>query len=318
MGGIKAGLDLAEQHGLFSTALRGRVNLGVFQAESDPRAAFETAEAALEAAVRLGLRSSATTLVGNAASAAMEVGEWERAIREITAARDESPDEFARNLLSCFLVTFAAWRGDDVEAEVARLTAWAESFDETGAREAVHGLRADVGFGKGDFLAACDEWMVVGPSDALNAPRSYFLAGLAALMAGDPDRAAAALASHERTGAHARLTSLDRRLLRAGLSALHERRVEALCEARAVIGEYGRLGLPWRQALGALTLLSTIGGADPDVRAAAEAAREILTGLGARPFLERLDSAMAPPSGGAGQPRRASLRSVRDASVTTP
>ena len=293
IGAIKAGLDLAEQHGLVSTALRGRVNLGVFQAESDPRAAFETAEAALEVAMRLGLRSSARTLVENAAAAAIEVGEWERAVRELTVARDESLDEFTHNLLSWFLVTFGAWRGDDVAAEVDRLTAWAESFDEKGAREAVHGLRAEVAFGAGDFLAACDEWMAFGPSDAVNAPRSYFLAGLAALMTGDPDRAAAALAAHERTGAHARLTALDRRLLRAGLSALDDRRVEALREARAVIGEYGRLGLPWRQALGALMLLSTIGGADPDVRAAAERARETLARLEAAPFIARLDAATA-------------------------
>jgi hypothetical protein len=32
---------------------------------------------------------------------------------------------------------------------------------------------------------------------------------------------------------------------------------------------------------------------EPDVRAAAESAREILTRLGARPFLERLDAALA-------------------------
>ncbi len=318
IGAIRTGLDLAEQHGLVSTALRGRVNLGVFQADSDPRAAFETAAAALEVAMRMGLRSSARTLVGNAASAAMEVGEWEWAIREVTAARDESLDELARNYMSWALVTFVSWRGDDVAAEVARLAAWAESFDETVARKAVHGLRAEVAFGAGDFLAACDEWMAYGPSDALNAPRSYFLAGLAALMAADPHRATAALAAHERTGAHARLIALDRRLLRAGLSALDDRRVEALREARAVIGEYGRLGLPWRQALGALMLLSTIGAGEAEVRAAGESAREILTRLGAKPFLERLDAALARPSDRADQPGRAPQRSVRDAGVKTP
>jgi len=313
IGAIKAGLDLAEQHGLVSTALRGRVNLGVFQTESDPRAAFETAEAALEVAMRLGLRSAAGTLVENAAGAAIDVGEWERAVRELTVARDESLDELTHNLLSWHLVTFAAWRGDDVAAEVDRLTAWAESFDEKGAREAVHGLRAEVAFGAGDFLTACDEWMAFGPSNALNAPRTYFLGGLAALMAADPDRAAAALSAHERTGAHARLTAFDRRLLRAGLSALDDRRVEALREARVVIGEYGRLGLPWRQALGALMLLSTIGGADPDVRAAAERARETLARLEAAPFIAWLDAALARSSDRAGH-----SAAPKTASVTPP
>ena len=291
VGAIKAGLDLAEQHGLVSTALRGRVNLGVF--ESDLRAAFETAEAALEVATRLGRRSFVTTLVTNAAAAALEVGEWEWAVRVVTVARDESLDEFARNILGWVLLNFSAWRGDDVTAEVDRLTAWAESFDETGAREAVHDLSAQVALGAGDFVVAWDEWMAYAPSDALNAPRCYLLAGLAALMTADADRAAAALTAHERTGSHGRLHALDRRLLRAGLSALDDRRMEALREARSVIGEYGRLGLPWRQALGALMLLSTIGGGEAEVRAAAESAREILARLGAKPFVERLDAALA-------------------------
>jgi hypothetical protein len=95
--------------------------------------------------------------------------------------------------------------------------------------------------------------------------------------------------------------ALDRRLLRAGLSAFADQRVEALREARAVIGEYGHLGLPWRQALGALTLLSTIGAGEAEVRAAAESAREILARLGAKPFIERLDAALARSSDRAGR-----------------
>ena len=317
VGAIKAGVDLADQHGFVSTALRGRVNLGAFQLDADPRAAFETTRAALEVAVRLGLRSYAGTLIGNAASAATEVGEWAWAIQAVTAARDESLDEFARNLLSWTLVTFSAWQGNEVTAEVDRLIDWAASFDETGARGAVHGLLAEVAFGAGNLLVACDEWMTNASSDALNAPHAYFRAGLSALMAGDRDRTAAALVAHERTARHGRLLALDQRLLRAGLAALDDRPAEALREGRAILGDYGRLGLPWRQALGAIVLLSTIGGDEPEVRAAAEQAREILTRLGAKPFLERLDAALASPSDRTGQPRRAPLPGVRDASVET-
>ncbi len=134
--------------------------------------------------------------------------------------------------------------------------------------------------------------MAVAPGDAVNAQRFYFHAGLAALMGSDPDRAAAALRAHERTGHHSRLLGIDRRLLRAGLAAFDGRRVEALREGRAVVAEYERLGMPWRRALGSLMLLSAIGAGEPEVRALAESAREILVGLGARPFIERLDDAM--------------------------
>ena len=188
----------------------------------------------------------------------------------------------------------AAWRGDDVGAETDRLAAWAERLGEALARNTVRELRAEVAFGAGDFLGACDTWMAAASSDALNAPKLYFPAGLAALMGADPVRAAAALVAHERTGQHGRLVTLDRRLLRAGLAALDGRRLEAIRETRAVTAEYERLGLPWRQALGTLMLVSTIGVGEPEVRALAEPAREILVRLGAKPFLERLDTAMTP------------------------
>ena len=40
-------------------------------------------------------------------------------------------------------------------------------------------------------------------------------------------------------------------------------------------------------------MASVLDPTDPEVRAAAEAARQILVGLGAHPFLERLEAALA-------------------------
>ena len=290
---IRAGLDLAEELGLVSLALRGRLNLSAYQMDSDPRASFETSTAAVEIATRLGMRSYTRFLIGNLEEAAIEVGEWEFAIRAVTAARDESPDDIGIGGFGMG-VTLAAWRGEDVAAEIERRAAWAEEFGEKGASWVVRGLRAEVAFGAGNYLDACDQWMAVAPEDPMNAAQTCFCAGLAALMGADPDRAAAALVAHERIGPRGRILALDRRLLRAGLAALDGRRVEALHEAQVVIAEYERLGLPWRRALGSLMLVSTIGPGDPEVRALAGPAREILVRLGARPFLERLDAAMRP------------------------
>ena len=166
-----------------------------------------------------------------------EVGEWDRAIREVTVAREESSDELETNYLSWGLITFAAWRGDDVTSELARLTAWAESIGESGAADAVHDLRARVDSAAGRFRAACTEWMAFAPSDPLNAPTAYFYAGLAGLMAVDRDRAAAALAGLQGTPGRGRVRVIDRRLLGAGLAALDGREQDALREARAVIGD---------------------------------------------------------------------------------
>jgi class 3 adenylate cyclase/tetratricopeptide (TPR) repeat protein len=290
LGAIRAGVALADDRGLVSTALRGRLNLGVLAA--DPRTSYEAADAALEIARRFGLRGFIRTLVGNLASAALEVGDWDRAVGELTSARDEAPDELAANHASWALNTFRAWRGEDVTAEVVRLAAWAESLDES-AREAIHGLRAEVAFAAGDLRAAFDGWLAYARSDALNAAMAIFGAGLAALLAGDRDRAATALDALDDLPGHGRVRAIDRRLLVAGRDALDGRPVEALREARVAFADYDRLGLPWRRALGGLMLASTIGPDDAEVRAAAESARATFVRLGAKPFVEQLDAAMA-------------------------
>ena len=49
----------------------------------------------------------------------------------------------------------------------------------------------------------------------------------------------------------------------------------------------------WDEALASIDMAILLDRTEPEAQAAAEAARAILTRLGARPFLERLDAAMA-------------------------
>ncbi len=65
---------------------------------------------------------------------------------------------------------------------------------------------------------------------------------------------------------------------------------------RDVLREWHDLGLVWDEALCGLDMATLLDPGDPEVRAAADAAREILVQLGAAPFIARLDAAMARPS----------------------
>ncbi len=316
LGAIRAGIALAEERGLVTTALRGRINLGVLS--PDPRASFEAAEAAVDMATRFGLRGYLRTIMGNFASAAMEVGEWDRAIAELTSARDGGSDQFEANFLSWALVTFSAWRGEDTRAEFARLSAWAESFDDPGALNGLQGLRAEMDFASGDFAGACDRWLDFAQGDSLNAPNACHDAGVAALLAGDRARAATVLAMFEGLPGHSRLRTLDGRLLNAGIAALDGNQNEAVREARAVLGEYDHLGLAWRQAVAGLVLASVVGAGDPEVRQMAEDARETFTRLGAKPFLDHLDAALARRSERTTTARRTTASGVHDSAVRAP
>jgi tetratricopeptide (TPR) repeat protein len=291
-GAIQAGLELAEQHGLTTTVLRAQVNLGISHAASDPRKALETARAALTVATRLGRRSFVRTLMMNVGSAALDVGDWDGAVQELEAFRDEEADEAGAKFARWTLVSFAALTGEDVEAEVDDLAAWAATIGEDGAEVAVQGLRAEVAFSRGRLQEAIDGWMANARGDALNAPSSYYHAGIAALLLGDRARAAEALDALEGTGAHGSFVAAHRRLIAGGISALDGHHAEALGEFRAALGAYRDLGVEWRFALGVVVIATIIGIGEPDIREAADAARAILVRLGAKPALALLDAAM--------------------------
>ena len=95
------------------------------------------------------------------------------------------------------------------------------------------------------------------------------------------------------TGVHGPVAEIHRATLRAGLAALDGRAAEALGLYRDALRGLHDLGLPWDEALTAVDMASVLDPTDPEVRAAAEAARQILVGLGAHPFLERLEAALA-------------------------
>jgi tetratricopeptide (TPR) repeat protein len=303
LGTIRAGIALADELGLVSTGLRGRLNLGVLS--KDARVSFEAAQEGLEIARRYGLRGFVRTLLGNKSSAAIPVGEWEVAWRDLDAAFEESTDDLERNYLAWALVTFNAWRGADVSDEVERLVAWAESFGEQGARDATLGLRAEVAFGDGDPARASELWLEYAPTDALNASQSYALAGVAGLLARDRDRARRALDGLRGLPGHSPVRANQERLLAAGIAGLDGRTAEALREGTAALAEYERMDLPWPHATGTMALVAAIG-PEPELLANAATARATIVRLGASPFLVQLDALLA-----SGPAAAASTTSVR-------
>ncbi len=83
-------------------------------------------------------------------------------------------------------------------------------------------------------------------------------------------RAAAALAALDATGAHGRIVDVNRRTVRAGLAALEGRGGEALSAFREALAGWRDLGAPWREALTAITMATLLEPSDPEVRPAAD------------------------------------------------
>ncbi len=93
-------------------------------------------------------------------------------------------------------------------------------------------------------------------------------------------------------GVHGPAIEADRTTIRAGLAALEGRPADALAAYRDVIRAWRDLGLAWDEALTGIHMATLLDPAEPEVRAAAEWAREILVRLGAAPFVARLDAAL--------------------------
>ena len=67
---------------------------------------------------------------------------------------------------------------------------------------------------------------------------------------------------------------------------------EAVTLFRVAREGFREIGLPWEEALLGIDMATLLDAGEPEVVAAAARSREILTGLSARPFLDRLDAAL--------------------------
>jgi two-component system sensor histidine kinase DesK len=88
------------------------------------------------------------------------------------------------------------------------------------------------------------------------------------------------------------LVDAYRALIRVGLSALTNDVSGPARFCEDALRHFRVLALPFEEALATIVMATLLDPAEPEVRAAAAAAREILTRLGATPFILPLDAAM--------------------------
>jgi hypothetical protein len=205
---------------------------------------------------------------------------------------ESEPRDVERALLIWSRVVIDSLRGEDRTEDVRWLERYLSDADEKMWRESVVEVRFWVAFGAGRISDAYDAAMEHGRVHPDEASHSYAYAAICGLWERDRERAAAALAALDATEAHGRVVNMNRRTIQAGLAALDGRTGEAQSAFREALAGWRDLGSPWRVALTAITMATLLGPANPEVRAAAEAAREVLTRLGAQPFLQRLDAGM--------------------------
>jgi class 3 adenylate cyclase/tetratricopeptide (TPR) repeat protein len=288
---LRAGADLAEALGLGTTVLRAYNNRSEIEAMHDPRAGLETSRAGLALARRLGARQI-TALLANSGECALRTGDWPSALAELEGALAEEFEPTDRVWLLRAASALRALRGEPVDDRLAELRRLVGDTDEPQLRANVSIAAAYAAFAMGDLNEARSAWhqatVLVEATVATSLPR----AARAALWAGDGAAARDDLAALDAAGVHGPAIEADRTMIRAGLAALERRPADALARYREALRAWRDLGLAWDEALVGIDMATLLDPADPEVRAAAESAREILVRLGAAPFVTRLDAAL--------------------------
>jgi class 3 adenylate cyclase/tetratricopeptide (TPR) repeat protein len=288
---IAAGRDLAEALGLADTLLRAINNLAYIQGPRDPRAALSITRIGLTLARRFGIRAELSSLSTGLSEFGLRTGGWTSALEELTATLDEEWEPIDRAWILGGVVELEALRGKPVADRLDELHRLVSASDDPQAPGTELDAAAFAAFAIGDLTEARTEWHRQTYSGAV--PICAARAARAALWLADPTGAKEDLAALDESGIRGPAIAADRRTIEAGLAALDGRAAEALTIYREALRSWRDLGLVWDEALCGIDMATLLDPADPEVRAAALASREILVRLEAAPFISRLDAATA-------------------------
>jgi tetratricopeptide (TPR) repeat protein len=291
-GVIESGESLARSAGLVGTLLRGLNNRAIPQSEMDPTATLAAVEEALALARRMGLRQWIFSFSASVGMGNVRFGDWDRATTVLGAALAEDPADEDRIALLFAGMLGAALRGEEIAGEVAEIEHLIGSSTDVGRNGTIHNARAAAAFSEGDLADAQAEFHLAAEVDPSDTDANMDAAHLA-FWRGDLPGAAAELAAIDSTGFRTPAVEARRVMIRAGLAAGEGRVSEALGLYRDALRRWRDLRLVIDEVKGVVDMATLLDPAEPEVRAAAEAARETLVRIKAKPLLDRLDAAMA-------------------------
>ncbi|MEO6059299.1 MAG: adenylate/guanylate cyclase domain-containing protein [Candidatus Limnocylindria bacterium] len=293
IGIIRASEELARESELTGIQLRAIVSRTYYVQETDLAGSLTGMHAGLALARRVGERSFMLRLMSNIGYTAFVAGDWDGGLAMLDAGLAEEVEGFHRMALLSNALVIRACRGESVAEGLAELERATVGETDSGPMVSLLDPRANAALADGRLRDARAAWLHIPELVASLAPISLYQAARAALWDRDLEAVRADLAALDATGVHGRVVEARRATLRAGLAALEGLPTDALVLYRAAFRAWRDLRLPWDEALTAIDMVTLLGPAEPDVAVAAAGAREILVRLGAKPFLDRLDAALA-------------------------
>ncbi len=296
-GAIETGERLARSAGLVPTLLRGINNRMIHQGEIDPAAILEGSAEGLALSRRMGQRFWTFGFSVSNGYACYRLGLWDRAVAVLAEALADDPASEDRVQLLSNAAIVPAFRGDDVEdilAEIGALVGASTDWTLVGNMREARGAAA---LAAGRLADATVEYRTAAElSTSVNGTDQRMFAAHASLWGGDIAGASVDLEAIVASGFRAPTVEARKLTIAAGLAAADGRRAESLALYRDALRRWRDLGLVFDEALACIDIVTLLDTDEPEVRAAADAARAILERLGAKPLLARVETAVARPS----------------------
>jgi class 3 adenylate cyclase/predicted ATPase len=293
---MEASVRAAQAGGFVGAELRALANLSAIVRGEDPRRARDVVREGLDLARRVGHRMMANWLMGSVLILAFTSGvDWDGVLADGEEALAAVTDPGDEQRILTFISLIRVSRGDPIDVAIERLESLLGTTSDASDTQMLRILRSMRLLLAGDSDRAYEEAM--GGVDLFSAfeQPSLRTAARAALWVGDLDRARAVAARYETVTSTDTDTKLSRASLQAAIAALEGRPNEAITIQRDVLRQWLDRGDDFEAALHSLSIVLLVGTSEPAARALAEETRAILARTGARPYLAKLDEALAGP-----------------------
>jgi tetratricopeptide (TPR) repeat protein len=289
---IGAAEDIARENGLHQELL-GALLVGGFQkGDLDQMAALESYREGLALARRLGHRDLMLVFISNLGYTGFLAGDWDNALAELESALAEDLERKDRISILCNALIIRACRGESVAESIAETERLAAERADSGWRPLILDVQGNAGLADGRLEKSRTAWRELTRLDMSQAAEFLYRAARPALWGLDRAAVEADLEALDGTGIHGRVVEIRRLTIQAGLAALDGHAAESLARYRDALRGWRELRLPWDEALTSIDMATVLDPTQPEVQAAGESAREILSRLRASPFLARLNAVL--------------------------
>jgi tetratricopeptide (TPR) repeat protein len=290
---VRAGEEIAREIGQTDQVLGALTVRGYYLGEVDNDQAYQCFLEGLTLARRVGHRQFEREFINNLGYTSFLVGEWDKGLAEFDAVLAQDLETVGRIWLMSNALIIRANRGEDIREALAELAQLATLVDDPHVSTAPHDTYGNLAQAEGRYEDAQREWLYIGEHWTSQAPASYYQAARPALWTSDLAAVRKYSADLDATGVHGPVVEARRVNLRAAIAALEGRTREAQALYKEALHNWRDLKVTWEEALTGLDMAMVLDPADPEVAAVIRSTRDILTRLGAKPYLEKLEAAAA-------------------------